>query len=737
MGVPRLFKWLRETNPRNIYQSPVNAKINWGDLPRVNAGKRVDNFYIDAVSILHQSAGRVFKYGNFALKEGEKDEYEGLSSSEKNIKTYSICIEYILSMIRSVDPSKLVYISFDGVAPLAKQGQQRQRRFVAAKGREESKTVFDSNCITAGSSFTYNFCLYAKCSIIERIAKDPFFKSDLKTIFSSSNVPGEGEHKIMDYLRETSDKEEGNLEGGTLSGNLRHVLYGPDGDLIMLALCTHRKDFWIVRENFFDMSTFDVIDMGSIYQNIIHNLSDGCISKNPKNIIHDFVLMCFFLGNDFLPKLQMVDMLEKGIETFIDKYKKIKTERSTYTKGKAYDDFTRVPSKSEKKGSRYSFSHDPKGSSFPYENPKGSSFPYENPKGSSFSYENPKGSSFSYENPKGSSFSYENPKGSSFSYENPKGSSFSYENPKGSSFSYEKEWTITHNGAINTGNFQHFINTISGLEKYFLTQQIYIKAVEKFVNHTLIKSCTLAVTQEEASPMEGKNTRTLSLASQKKEGGNTMTPSLASQKKGNTGEKLVFDYDLYDSIYTREKLNNSKDSVVDKYYEGLNWILQYYVSGCPDWRWIYPYHYAPLMKHMSSSIQLTRLRKVVFPSNVAHTPFRQMMCVIPPLSESVLHKKLKFVYKHPNLQQCYPSHFEMDYEGKKQDWQGIALLPFVNQEDMDTVYEEVREMFVNYKENRVDSNFLLGYTTTSAIDYKSKYGEFSDIPVSIEKMSRE
>ena len=247
-------------------------------------------------------------------------------------------IERIVSEIAK--PQKLLYMAIDGCAPRAKLNQQRSRRFRAAKDMAEAKRearasgvevndaeVFDSNCITPGTEFMAKVSAHLRFFIRKKIKEDKIWQG-IKVIFSGHEVPGEGEHKIMEYIRYTKSQP-------GYDPNTRHCMYGQDADLIMLSLATHEPHFTLLREQVKFMSrqsnsnTTITKETSETKWQLLHTTllreylgMELCLpGRDLERVIDDFVFMSFMVGNDFTPHTPSLDISEGAFDLLFKTYK--------------------------------------------------------------------------------------------------------------------------------------------------------------------------------------------------------------------------------------------------------------------------------------------------------------------------------------------------------------------------------------------------------------------------------
>lgn len=279
---------------------------------------------VDVNSLLHAVAQIVFQYGNYVLPEHkvlkmrerllkwrerrlragtdvekvEQTYQEMLEAVNRRVTTpivikdeehweelllqyEKVLYSHLGRLLLTYQPQITLVLAVDGVPPQAKLIQQRSRRF-RSKLKSSQKfpyKYFHSSLITPGTDF-----MDRVDQMFQRWIKEPSnVKKVGRIIYSGPYIPGEGEHKIMDYIRQ-----------GEVYGNGDHIILGLDSDLIMLSIIAPIKNLILVREQ----DPFDpyyVVKEAIYVESFKQSLLEINVAPD------DFVLAFMVLGNDFLP----------------------------------------------------------------------------------------------------------------------------------------------------------------------------------------------------------------------------------------------------------------------------------------------------------------------------------------------------------------------------------------------------------------------------------------------------
>lgn len=233
---------------------------------------------------------------------------------------------YMLSLVREIRPVE-VHIALDGVAPVAKIQQQRKRRYLSILRQKMLRTFapWDTNAISPGTAFMTQLNQTFREKIKQTFSPIPFH-------FYGADEPGEGEHKIFQHLASQQSDQ-------------KAVIYGLDADLIMLSLLAHRPGIYLMRE---DMqpntnskkhpqshgdSPFVYLDIDALRVGILKTLRQDyawpvadILHETPFDpvaceILENYVVACFLLGNDFLPNITCFHLKKNGLSTLLHTFK--------------------------------------------------------------------------------------------------------------------------------------------------------------------------------------------------------------------------------------------------------------------------------------------------------------------------------------------------------------------------------------------------------------------------------
>lgn len=133
-------------------------------------------------------------------------------------------------------------------------------------------------------------------------------------------------------------------------------------------------------------------------------------------------------------------------------------------------------------------------------------------------------------------------------------------------------------------------------------------------------------------------------------------------------------YALKFEVRGEDELRKFRRGIRQSYIEGLAWVFAYYYQGCVSWHWYYPYHYAPFASDLLGCDQL----EIHFELGEPVKPFEQLLSVFPKQSSHALPQCYRKLYEPDSpILDFYPSEVPLDINGARYAWMGVNLLPFI------------------------------------------------------------
>ena len=310
MGIPAYFSYIVKNHPELL--RPLNK-----------CQSSVHNLYLDCNSIIFDVIRKI--------------DFSKITSKEEEQHTIIIhkIFDAIDEYIRIIQPTHNVLIAFDGVPPFAKMKQQRERRYKSAYQQKytestnknkviDTSIIWNTTAITPGTSF---MCRLDKMSKLYYNNPDKYHLKNI--ILSTSDLSGEGEHKIFEFIRNNLYQHK-QLNIDSSDNPINTVIYGLDADLIMLCI-NHLPvcdNIYLFRETpefiksiniELEPNTPYLLDIPDLAKNIASDMSNG--NDTTIQRVYDYIFLCFILGNDFLPHFPSINIRTGGVDKMLNAYK--------------------------------------------------------------------------------------------------------------------------------------------------------------------------------------------------------------------------------------------------------------------------------------------------------------------------------------------------------------------------------------------------------------------------------
>lgn len=542
----------------------------------------------------------------------------------------------------------------------------------------------------------------------------------MKIIISDATVPGEGEHKVMNFIR--SQRQDPSHDPNT-----RHVLYGLDADLIMLGLATHEPHFRVLREDVFfqesrprtcrlcgqpghkaeecrgeakekngefdekqkaaPLKPFIWLNVSVLREYLAVELQvpQQRFPFDLERALDDWVFMCFFVGNDFLPHLPSLDIKENAIDLLISIWRENIPLMDDYVTKDGIVNFNhaqlilnglakqedgifrrRRQAEERKAANEQRRKEEDKARNAERSQKRRRSSPDYTAGEPSLSAPPTKG------------------------------------RKSGEGFIASTEVTLItpSRGHLDKETRQLTHSMIVNRSAIYKANEAN-KSAAAALKSQLLKGKVPTSDEAGTTNSEVPSGEEESLETSPSVLGKRKVEDLTDADSGTPGrdspvaagpakpsDELPPDtVRLWESGYTERYYEQKfhvdpsnvefRHQVARSYAEGLQWVLLYYMQGCPSWTWYYPYHYAPFA---ADFVDIGTM-KPNFEKGKPFRPFEQLMGVLPASSNHAIPEIFHDLMSNPNSEiiDFYPEDFPVDLNGKKFAWQGVVLLPFIDE----------------------------------------------------------
>jgi 5'-3' exonuclease len=244
-----------------------------------------------------------------SIYKGEEDIFQKSKAELQKLLFERVALE-MHTIIMKYPPNETLLLVVDGVCPMMKNSEQRQRRY---KNSLENRytSIWDLNVFSPGTKMLHYLTKYLDWFIRKKMEENNIYKR-IKIYFSNEKVFGEGEWKITKFLKK-------------FASPLNQILiYSSDSDLILITMLLLERDITIIRHSSEERGK-EFVSLSTFRKLLKEKYQFDKEKNNDQMFFSDIFILVLLLGNDYIVKSPCVSdflLFEKEIlPLYFDKKK--------------------------------------------------------------------------------------------------------------------------------------------------------------------------------------------------------------------------------------------------------------------------------------------------------------------------------------------------------------------------------------------------------------------------------